>query len=98
MNKENMFDLEVAFVGKIKLITPDLTHKNGYEILLETMDEESEENVYMRMVLCVNYISYVEEGLTVGDEVYINGPLIFNSEEDGFGDPRLLILVRNFRK
>jgi len=92
--KKNM---EVSFIGKIKMITPDLVHKDGYDILLETLTEDKKEKMYMKMVLCTNFISYVEDNLKVGDMVNINGTLLFNSNEDGFGDPRLLVLVRNFR-
>ena len=90
-------NMEVSFIGKIKMMTPDLVHKDGYDILLETLAEDKKEKMYMKMVLCTNFISYVEDNLKVGDMVYINGTLLFNSNEDGFGDPRLLVLVRNFR-
>lgn len=89
-------ELEVAFSGRIKMMTQDLAHKDGYEILLEVYDEDVNDFFYMRMVLCVNELSLVEDEFQVGDDVYINGTLIFNSEEDGFGDPRLLLLVKNF--
>ena len=89
-------ELEVAFSGRIKMMTPDLSHKNGYEILLEVYDEDTNDFFYMRIVLCINSLSFVEDEFQIGDDVYINGTLIFNSEEDGFGDPRLLLLVKNF--
>ena len=95
MNKKNE-NVEIALSGKLIKIKPDIIHKDGYEIILEHKDKENNKLSYMKMVLCVNWLSYVEDDFKVGDEVYINGPLIFNSGIKGYGDSRILMLVRNF--